>query len=76
MFGDNYKDDLSIFEIHDCFLCGAEMLEEVVVKVHPLTAGAAVLCIDGGGDTRSRASETYEENRGSYWVANTATKVL
>jgi hypothetical protein len=25
------------------------MLEEVVVKVHPPTAGAGILCIDGGG---------------------------
>jgi hypothetical protein len=38
-----------IFKIRDCFLCGAEMLKEVVVRVHPPTAGAGVLCIDGGG---------------------------
>lgn len=49
LFGDDYEDDPWIFKIHDCFLCGAEMSEEVVVRVHPPTAGAGVLCIDGGG---------------------------
>jgi hypothetical protein len=49
VFGDDCKDDPWIFKIHDCFLCGAEMLKEVVVKVHPPTAGVGVLCIDGGG---------------------------
>ena len=49
IFGDNCKDDPWIFKVHHCFLCEAEMPEEVVVKVHPPTAGVGVLCIDGGG---------------------------
>ncbi|KAH8653952.1 acyl transferase/acyl hydrolase/lysophospholipase [Tricladium varicosporioides] len=48
VFGDDCKDDPWIFKIHNCFLCEAEM-PEVVVKVHPPTAGVGVLCIDGGG---------------------------
>jgi hypothetical protein len=49
VFGDNCKADPWIFKIHNCFLCEAEMPKEIVVMVHPPTAGAGVLCIDGGG---------------------------
>jgi len=49
VFGDDCKDDPCDFKIHHCFLCGAEMSEQVVVKVHPPTAGVGVLCVDGGG---------------------------
>ncbi|KAH9204856.1 patatin-like phospholipase-like protein [Leptodontidium sp. 2 PMI_412] len=49
VFGDDCKDDPLDFKIHNCFLCEAEMSEEVVVKVHPPTAGVGVLCVDGGG---------------------------
>jgi hypothetical protein len=49
VFGDDCKDDPSIFKIHDCFLCGEEMLKEVVVMVHPPTAGVGgVLYIEPG----------------------------
>jgi len=49
VFGDGCKDDPCDFIIQDCFLCGAEMSEKVVVRVHPPTAGVGVLCVDGGG---------------------------
>lgn len=49
VFGKCSVDDPWIYKVHHCFLCGAEMPEEVEVKVHPPTAGVGVLCIDGGG---------------------------
>lgn len=48
-FGDQNKDDPWEFHIRQCFLCKTTMPEEVVVKVHPPTTGAGILCIDGGG---------------------------
>jgi hypothetical protein len=48
-FGDRCPDDPWDFKVRRCFLCGMTMPEEVVVKVHPPTTGAGVLCIDGGG---------------------------
>jgi hypothetical protein len=50
VFGECCVDDPWIFRVHRCFLCGVEMPKEVVVKIHPPTAGVGgVLCIDGGG---------------------------
>ena len=49
VFGDDYKDDSYDFKIHDCFLYGAEMSEEIVVKVYLLTTGVGVLYVDRGG---------------------------
>jgi hypothetical protein len=49
VFGDNNKDDPWLFNVRNCFLCSQELPKEVAVRVHPPTAGAAVLCMDGGG---------------------------
>jgi hypothetical protein len=49
VFGECSVDDPWIFKVHRCFLCGVGISEELVVKVHPPTAGVGVLCIDGGG---------------------------
>ncbi|KAF8856244.1 FabD/lysophospholipase-like protein [Acephala macrosclerotiorum] len=48
VFGESYANDPWTFNVPCCLLCGAES-REVVVKVHPPTAGAGILCIDGGG---------------------------
>lgn len=48
MFGEHCAHDPWVYKIHYCFLCGLET-PDVVVKVHPPTAGVGVLCIDGGG---------------------------
>ena len=48
-FGDQSPDDPWVFKVRRCFLCKAVFPTEMVVKVHPPTAGAGVLCIDGGG---------------------------
>ena len=47
MFGECCVDDPWIFRVHHCFLCGIEMPKEVVVKIHPPTAGV------GGGSYAS-----------------------
>jgi hypothetical protein len=49
VFGDNDKDDPWLSHVRSCFLCSQELPKEVAVRVHPPTAGAAVLCMDGGG---------------------------
>ncbi|KAI9767708.1 MAG: hypothetical protein M1839_004369 [Geoglossum umbratile] len=49
IFRECCEDDPWVFKVQHCFLCGAEMPEEVIVRVHPPTAGVGVLCIDGGG---------------------------
>ena len=49
VFGECCVDDPWIFKLCRCFLCGLEIPKELVVRVHPPTAGAGVLCIDGGG---------------------------
>ncbi|EXJ56219.1 uncharacterized protein A1O5_12675 [Cladophialophora psammophila CBS 110553] len=48
-FGDQSTDDPWDFEVRQCFLCRMMAHEAMTVKVHPPTAGASVLCIDGGG---------------------------
>lgn len=48
-FGDPCTEDPWEYKIRRCFLCMMTMPEEVVVRVHPPTTGAGVLCIDGGG---------------------------
>lgn len=48
-FGDQSPDDPWDFKVRRCFLCKVVLPREMVVKVHPPTAGAGVLCIDGGG---------------------------
>jgi hypothetical protein len=48
-FGDQSKDDPWDNEITHCFICSATMPHNTVVRIHPPTAGAGVLCIDGGG---------------------------
>ena len=48
-FGDQSPDDPRDFKVRRCFLCKVVLPREMVVKVHPPTAGAGVLCIDGGG---------------------------
>lgn len=49
LFGTPDLDNPWISKVLRCFLCRTEMPEEVIVKVHPPTAGVGVLCIDGGG---------------------------
>jgi hypothetical protein len=49
LFGAPGLDNPWISKVLCCFLCCAKMPEEVIVKVHPPTAGVGVLCIDGGG---------------------------
>jgi hypothetical protein len=49
VFGDGSDNDPWVFVIRYCFLCGQETPSEIAVRVHPPTAGAGVLCIDGGG---------------------------
>lgn len=48
-FGDLNSDDPWILENWECFLCNTLFSEAAMIKDHPLTAGAGVLCIDGGG---------------------------
>ena len=48
-FGDESIDDPWDFKVRQCFLCNMTMPKEMVVKAHPPTTGAGVLCIDGGG---------------------------
>jgi hypothetical protein len=49
VLGDRCADDPRDFKVYRCFLCDVEMPEEVTIRIHPPTAGAGVLCIDGGG---------------------------
>jgi hypothetical protein len=49
VFGNNDLDDPWMFRARRCLLCPQEIPNEVAVRVHPPTAGAGVLCIDGGG---------------------------
>jgi len=49
IFGNSCADDPWMFRLLECILCGAEMPEEVLIKIHPPTAGVGILCIDGGG---------------------------
>ena len=48
LFGDQSRADPWLLTALHCLLCGAQMSEEVVVRVHPPTAGAGVLCLGGG----------------------------
>src|SRR6266536_5086621 len=48
IFGDCSVDNLWIFKVPRCILCGVKM-SEVAVQVHPPTSGVGVLCINGGG---------------------------
>lgn len=49
VFGDRSEKDPWLFYIARCFLCGKAPSTRKAVRVHPSTAGAGVLCIDGGG---------------------------
>ena len=49
IFGECSVNDPWIYKVRSCFVCGVETHEEVVIKIHPPTAGVGVLCIDGGG---------------------------
>jgi hypothetical protein len=49
VFGDDNQDDPWVFHVRRCLLCPHEIADDVTVRVHPPTAGAGVLCIDGGG---------------------------
>lgn len=49
VFGDCSRDDPWLFTLRQCFLCGQETPNDISVRTHPPTAGAGVLCIDGGG---------------------------
>ena len=48
-FGEQAIEDPWEFKIRRCFLCKMDMVEDVIVKIDPPTAGAGVLCLDGGG---------------------------
>lgn len=48
-FAEVRDDDPCEYSISSCFLCGKLMSDKHVVRVHPPTGGAGVLCIDGGG---------------------------
>jgi hypothetical protein len=48
-FGEQSIEDPWEFKVRRCFLCKMIMPEDVIVKIHPPTSGAGVLCLDGGG---------------------------
>lgn len=48
-FADARDDDPFEYSISSCFLCDKPMTSKHVVRLHPPTGGAGVLCIDGGG---------------------------
>jgi hypothetical protein len=49
VFGHENKDDPWLFHVRRCFLCSTELPKEATVRVHPPTAGATILSLDGGG---------------------------
>ncbi|KAF2818135.1 FabD/lysophospholipase-like protein [Ophiobolus disseminans] len=49
VFADRSDDDPWTLKVRQCFLCGHAPPVPVAVRVHPPTAGAGVMCIDGGG---------------------------
>lgn len=49
VFVDRNKDDSWTFEVRNCLLCGHSLLNPIAIKVHPPTAGAGIVCINGGG---------------------------
>jgi hypothetical protein len=49
VFGMSCADDACVFTIQHCFLCDQEMEDKIIVRTRPPTAGAGILCIDGGG---------------------------
>jgi hypothetical protein len=49
VFGDDSQDDPCVFNVRRCLLCPHETAREINVRVHPPTAGATALCLDGGG---------------------------
>lgn len=48
VFGQQSPDDPWAFDIENCFLCGLNT-PNAKIRIHPPTAGAGVLCFDGGG---------------------------
>jgi hypothetical protein len=48
IFGESSLQDPWLFRFELCFLCGVPT-PNTNIRVHPPTAGASVLCIDGGG---------------------------
>ena len=49
MFGDSSDEDPCVFNVRCCLLCRQETPSAIAIRVHPPTAGAGILCIDGGG---------------------------
>ena len=49
VFADRNENDPWMFDVHSCFLCGQIPPVSIAVRIHPPTAGAGVVCIDGGG---------------------------
>jgi hypothetical protein len=49
IFGEVDENDPWMYNIHQCFLCGEKMPEQVTIRTHPPTAGVGILCLDGGG---------------------------
>ncbi|KIV98622.1 uncharacterized protein PV09_09590, partial [Verruconis gallopava] len=49
VFGDCCIDDPWIYKIQNCWLCGFDTNGQVLIRMQPPTAGAGILCIDGGG---------------------------
>jgi hypothetical protein len=51
LFGGDWDDqeDPWVFHVRRCFLCPHKIANAIAVRVHPPTAGAGVLCMDGGG---------------------------
>ena len=49
VFVDRSEDDPWTFKVRRCLLCGHAPPAPIAVRVHPPTAGAGVVCIDGGG---------------------------
>ncbi|KAI1091684.1 hypothetical protein F5B19DRAFT_493094 [Rostrohypoxylon terebratum] len=49
VFGEPDVDDPWVYKVTKCFLCQVVMPKELSIRIHPPTAGAGVLCVDGGG---------------------------
>ncbi|EXK83413.1 hypothetical protein FOQG_12275 [Fusarium oxysporum f. sp. raphani 54005] len=49
VFGERTKKEPYLFLIRRCFLCQAVMPKDLCIRMHPPTAGAGIICIDGGG---------------------------
>ncbi|SCN98200.1 uncharacterized protein FFNC_10015 [Fusarium fujikuroi] len=49
VFGEESKKEPYLFFVRRCFLCQVVMPKDLCIRMHPPTAGAGIICIDGGG---------------------------